>query len=277
MKSFRGQSFYKMTGSGNDFVFFDGRAASIDGIESPDVVRRICARGVGVGADGVVYLFRHPNATVGIRYYNADGSRADLCGNATLCTTNLVARLGGIDPSNILVATDSGVLRGRIRDGTPEFDLPPVTNVHPDYQAIQMVPDELHLGYATVGVPHIVIHVNDVANVDLVGRGRPIRYDPSLPHGANVNFVSKGGGAVPWIIRTYERGVEGETLACGTGNVATAVLLQAWNEAGPDEEVGLMTRSGLPLRVRLRRDVDGWHPTLLGEGRLVFTGELQDL
>jgi diaminopimelate epimerase len=260
-----------MTGSGNDFVFFDARTTPPGELERPEMIARMSARGTGIGADGVVFLVDSPSADIGLRYYNADGSLAALCGNATLCTTNLSARLGAVDPSDFTIETGSGTLRARIRDGGPEFDFPEVTDVIPDYTAIPKLPGERRLGFVLAGVPHVVIQVDDLEAVDVVGRGRPVRYHASLAHGANVNFVAKdqSGG---WAIRTYERGVENETLACGTGNVAAAILLNVWGEAAGD--VRLMTRSGQPLTVRLTQAGGIWRPTLRGEGRLVFTGEL---
>ncbi|HXG71052.1 MAG TPA: hypothetical protein VNJ04_10645, partial [Gemmatimonadaceae bacterium] len=100
-----------------------------------------------------------------------------------------------------------------------------------------------------------------------------LRHHPSLKEGANVNFVVPGAAAA-WAYRTYERGVEAETLACGTGAVASAILLASWGKAG--DEVELTTRSGLPLTVKLRREGSAWHPSLRGQGRLVFEGILGD-
>ena len=109
----------------------------------------------------------------------------------------------------------------------------------------------------------------------MVGRGRPLRYDSTLAQGANVNFVSPDGSG-GWRIRTYERGVEGETLACGTGAVATAIALHVNGDAGL--ETSLLTRSGRTLRVRLEQHtLSGWHPTLAGEARIVFQGVLGEV
>src|SRR5215218_2482996 len=104
MTHLSGRSFYKMTGSGNDFVFFDARLEALDELESVDVIQRLCAHGTGVGADGVVFLTAQPGADIGIRYYNADGSVAALCGNATLCITRLAVTLGGVDPAGFRIA-----------------------------------------------------------------------------------------------------------------------------------------------------------------------------
>ncbi len=269
--------FWKMTGSGNDFVFVDGRAGDAAPFEDPANIKRICARGTGVGADGLVILARPADASadVGIRYFNADGSVASLCGNATLCTASLAALLGTVAPAGFALETGSGVLAARVRDGVPEFDLPPIDTVQDSWAAIARDTGEQRLGFVTAGIPHVVIRVPDVRAADVVGRGRQVRFDGSLAAGANVNFVSRDDGGI-WSIRTYERGVEGETLACGTGSVATAILLRMWGETGGDVE--LRTASGSVLGVRTRIDPVGrWGASLRGEGRLVFEGELRDL
>ena len=131
------------------------------------------------------------------------------------------------------------------------------------------------MGFSVAGVPHLVVRVDDVSTVDVVGRGRPLRSHPAAgPAGANVNFVSPNGSG-GWRIRTFERGVEGETLACGTGAVASAVHLAVSGESG--EAVSLTTRSGAELRVRLSRSGGGWLPSLSGEARIVFEGRLGEI
>lgn len=270
-----GRRFWKMTGSGNDFVFIDGRSEPAGAFEDAVLIQRICARGTGVGADGLVILSapRSPVADLALTYFNADGTLADLCGNATLCTSSLAARMGAVDPSGFALETGTGVLRARIRDGMPEFDLPDVRQVEPEMAAIERDQGEDRLGFAVAGIPHVVIRVPDVALCDVMQRGRYVRSHRSLGAGANVNFVSQNDAG--WHIRTFERGVEGETLACGTGSVATAILLRLWGEAGDDVE--LETASGRKLGIRSVRGSDGlWKASLRGEGRLVFEGQLRD-
>ena len=271
-----GRHFWKMTGSGNDFVFIDGRSEPAGEFEGAAVIQRICARGTGVGADGLVILTnpRNPAADIELTYFNADGTLADLCGNATLCTASLAAKLRAVDPSGFAIETGTGVLRARIRAGVPEFDLPEIREAEADVAAIERGGDEARLGFAVAGIPHVVIRVPDVALCDVLGRGSYVRNHGSLEAGANVNFVSRDEGG--WHIRTFERGVEGETLACGTGSVATAILLRLWGEAGDDVE--LETASGGRLGIRSVRGSDGsWTASLRGEGRLVFDGVLVDL
>jgi diaminopimelate epimerase len=269
-----GRTFYKMTGSGNDFVMIDARTESADGLDRPDWVRAVCARGTGIGADGVVFLEPSTEAALRIRYLNSDGSLAALCGNATLCSARLAVELGGADKAGFSIETDAGVLPARFLDGRPEIDLEPVSEVIADDARVRLAGGERRAGFVLAGVPHVVIRVEDVEDLNVVGRGGPIRRDPSFRQGANVNFVSPGA-AGSWRMRTYERGVEAETLACGTGAVAAAVLLNVWGEAGP--VVQLETRSGQMLHVRLVREAASWRPSLAGSARVVFRGVLGEL
>ncbi len=275
MVELRGLPFWKMSGSGNDFVFLDDRdGALLEGMGEADVVRRVCERGTGVGADGLVFLRQSAVADYAIVYLNSDGSRASLCGNATLCSARLAATLGVVRPTGFTVETDAGVLAARLDDGLPEIDFAPVTGMRVD-AGITLEPGEQRIGFALAGVPHVAVLVDEIASVDVVRRGRAIRTHPSLgTAGANANFVGRGRGG-DWLIRTYERGVEGETLACGTGAVATAALLGAWDAAG--RSVELRTRSDRLVRVRTTERNGATIPSLAGEGRLVYNGTLGEL
>lgn len=269
-----GRPFFKMSGSGNDFVFVDARSEPPGNLESSDTIQAVCARGSGVGADGIVFLRNDDDAALRIRYLNSDGSLAALCGNATLCATRLAAELGIVGRDHdFTIATDSGLVIARFRDGLPEIDLQPVTELRECFDA-EPSEGEHRIGFALVGVPHLVISCDDVSRAPVVDRGRRLRHHEKLTHGANVNFVSRAG-ADRWRIRTYERGVEAETLACGTGAVASALMLAAWGEALGRCE--LETKSGRVLRVR-HRGADGkLFPSLSGEARIVFRGELAEL
>jgi len=269
------QGFYKMTGSGNDFVVFDSTANAASHLENAESIRSLSARGTGIGADGVVFLEKAGQGDVRMRYYNSDGSEAALCGNASLCSTRLAVELGMAQGGGFLLHTAAGSLRARIRDNLPEVDLEPVVDVRSDAKDLGPKPGERRLGYAKVGVPHVVVEVPDVETADVAGRGAELRHHRLLIDGANVNFVSRRHDG-EFFYRTFERGVEAETLACGTGAVATAIMLSAWGESGGGETT-LWTRSGLPLMVSLRREMGSWLPSLRGEGRIVFEGRIRDL
>jgi diaminopimelate epimerase len=269
-----GVPFVKMTGSGNDFVFLDGREQPV--AEWPrSRIAAICDRRTGVGGDGLVVLEPQGQGRVRMHYFNADGGRADMCGNAALCSTRLAVRLGLAAPERMQLVTDAGVLETRcigpghmaeirLSDGARPAGVPGIT---PD-------PGEHWLALAVVGVPHLVIRVDDVDQVDVAVRGRALRWHPGAgPAGANANFISPPRAPGDrWLIRTFERGVEGETLACGTGTVAAALALAQHHEAALP--VPFLSRGGAPLAVSAQLGSEGrasdiW---LSGEGRLVFRG-----
>ncbi|MEP7065118.1 MAG: diaminopimelate epimerase [Gemmatimonadota bacterium] len=272
-----GRSFWKMSGSGNDFVVFDSRhfESGDDAWERPEAIRALCARGTGVGADGVVFVTSAElaGATLAMRYYNSDGSRGAFCGNATLCVTRLARELDAANAGELALQTDSGLVPARVGKYGPEIDLPPVHEISSDVTQLPRMPGERRIGFAVAGVPHIVVRCEDVDLVPVETRGRELRHSGFPQEGANVNFLSHRAGQ--WSIRTFERGVEGETLACGSGAIASAILLATWKESGAS--TSLRTRSGFMLTVRSSRDGESWRPSLAGEGRVVFTGELSDV
>lgn len=268
------REFFKMSGSGNDFVVFDARAVPAGRLATPEVIREVCARGTGVGADGMVFIepTSVPNAQFRMRYFNSDGSVAEMCGNASLCVTSLAATIGAGRAAGMRFETDSGIATSRISSGLPEVDLWPVTDVRP-VAGIAAEAGEKRIGYAIVGNPHVVVLRDELETLEIVRRGRAIRLHEYVRPGggANANFVARRAGGA-FDIRTYERGVEDETLACGTGSVSTAILLAEWKEAGL--ETTLRTRSGREITIKLRREGSAWLPTLRGEGRIVFRGQL---
>jgi diaminopimelate epimerase len=270
------QRFWKMTGSGNDFVFFDSMQTPPGELASPPVIGALCDRRNGVGADGVVFLEPEREVDFGMKYYNRDGTLAEMCGNAALCSARLATELGIVpEGRHFSFQTPSGPVRARLpAGGLPEIDMVPITELTNAFST-PLGTGERSIGYARVGVPHLVILCDDVEEVDVTSRGRALRRLPQLAAGANANFVSARVNGSPWLMRTYERGVEEETLACGTGAVATAALLAAWGLA--DQEVALQTRSGRTLTVRLPSAENASPPVLRGEGRIVFEGLLAHL
>lgn len=266
---------YKMTGSGNDFVFVDGRTAPPD-LWDAAAIRAVCDRHLGVGADGLVIL--EPGAGQGkvrFHFFNQDGSRAAMCGNAALCATRLAAWLELAPPTGMVLETDAGPVRSRCLSGEgqrAELELPQPSAV--TSPAIPLETGERSIQLVTVGVPHLVVQVGALQAAGLMDRGRVLRFHPALgPGGANVNFVGprESGG---WGMRTYERGVEGETLACGTGAVAAAAVLSLTSKERLPLEIG--TASGRILTVSAETSGDGFlqRPRLGGEGRLVFRATL---
>lgn len=268
---------YKMTGSGNDFVFIAGRS---DGPAdwSAERIRAVCDRRNGVGGDGLVLLRSEGQDGVRMIYFNADGSRAGMCGNAALCSTRLAAYLKLAPPEGMLLHSDTGILRTRCVGPAwmaelllPDFPLPEPVE-------LPLAPGERWMDLSTVGVPHLVILVDDVSGVDVEGRGRVLRCHPAFgPEGLNVNFIGPAGaeGERDWRLRTYERGVEGETLACGTGTVAAAFSLARRGLGALPSRIAAWGGSVFSVAGRMENGV-AREPWLCGEGRLVFTGTLLD-
>ncbi len=263
---------YKMTGSGNDFVMLDARV-STPADWTPEDMQAVCARGTGVGADGIVFV--GPGSHAGAArmiYYNADGSHAAMCGNAALCSTTLAAHLGVGTPDGMDLETDAGTYQSRaVETGRAELHLAPV-DAPAAVPGLGLIAGERQAVLSRVGVPHLIVLVDDVDQVAVLERGRALRFDPALaPEGANINFISQDQQDV-WRMRTYERGIEGETLACGTGAVGAGCAIEAWGLGRLP--IDIQSRSGLTLGVRAGKAQNGRYDDvwLAGEGRMVFRG-----
>jgi len=273
-----GSVFYKMTGSGNDFVMFDGRHLRVEDLP-PETIVAICDRRMGIGADGVGLLepTLAPGAHFAFRFWNRDGSAGPMCGNGALCATRLAVVLEyARADEEVRFTTDAGLHRGRVVTGgeggasVSEIALPDCAMPCP-VPAVRTVAGEEQPVLVRPSVPHLVLTVEDVASIAVEDRGPGLRRDPALgPGGANVNWISPRPDGT-WLMRTFERGVEGETLACGTGAVASALTI---GSRGPTTgPVRLWTRSGLPLDVAFAAENStATHIVLRGEGRLVFRG-----
>ncbi len=265
---------FKMTGSGNDFVCFDGRMVPVSQFDPPRI-RQLCRRGTGIGADGLFVLEPGSEADrVRFHFFNSDGGRAPMCGNGALCATRLAARLGMAPAEGMVLVADSGDYSALCVAGTEDrsvIALPDVSSI--EEPAIPCAENERSIHYIRVGVPHLVVVVSDAAAVPILERGRQLRHHEALRDGANVNFVSPAGPS--WTMRTFERGVEDETLACGTGAVASAAVLSLTGQI--DLPWNVVTSSGSILMVRGTPDptADALRaPRLEGEGRLVFTAQI---
>ena len=261
-----------MTGSGNDFVMLDARVSTPDDW-TPQDMQAVCARGTGVGADGVVFV--GPGSHAGAArmiYYNADGSHAAMCGNAALCSTTLAAHLSLGPAAGIELETDAGTYRSRaLERGRAELNLAPVATPAA-VPGLGLVDGERQAALSRVGVPHLIVLVDDVDRVALQERGRALRFNAALaPEGANINFISVDDSG-SWRMRTYERGIEGETLACGTGAVGAGCAIQDWGLG--TLPLTMQTRSGCTLVVRATKAPSGRYEDvwLAGEGRMVFRG-----
>ena len=267
-----GSIFYKMSGSGNDFLLFDGRYIDLESFTAGRIAA-LCDRRQGAGADGVILL--SPEAPEGahftFHFWNSDGSQGPMCGNGALCATRLATILE-LAPAEgeVRFATLAGLHTGRVEGGRPQIHLPDCALPKKAPKA-RTEKSEKHPYLVNPSVPHLVLMVDQVEAVELERRGPPLRRDPATGKGgANVNWVSPVGDGT-FRMRTFERGVEGETLACGTGAVACAIVLE---ELGMTKApVRIWTRSGLPLDIGFKRNKAAITAvTLTGEGRLVYRG-----
>lgn len=271
-----GTVFYKMTGSGNDFVMFDGRYAYLAELTAP-TIRALCDRRHGVGADGVILL--DPGAPAGVHFafhfWNSDGSPGPMCGNGALCAVRLATTIE-LAPTtdDVRFATPVGTHRGRVIGGESEIFLPDCEMPRP--VTVPTAEGERTPMACNPSVPHLILFVDDVNQIPLETRGPPLRHHPALgPGGANVNWVAPAGDG-SFRMRTFERGVEGETLSCGTGAVACALALEEQGLA--KSPVRILTRSGMPLEVTWELNKRGATSIRLrGEGRLVFRGIVGDI
>ena len=262
--------FLKMHGAANDFVVIDHREPYLDG-PSEGLVRRWCDRRRGIGADGVLLVERDPEHDFAMRYFNADGLPAEFCGNGARCVARLALDLGLGRQGEVRFRTAAGVMRARRGGGERGIELV--------FGTIERPPDPIRVeaegrGFEgrliLAGVPHFVVPVERVEWVPVQEWGAALRHHPRFePAGANVDFVARLGPSRV-AMRTYERGVEGETLACGSGALSVA----AWSLAeGDGSPVAVMTAGGDELTVRLAAEGSGWLATLTGPAEVAYRGE----
>lgn len=262
--------FTKMNGAGNDFVLLDNRDGSL-ALES-GVIARICDRHRGVGADGLLVVEPAENgADFRMRYYNSDGGEAEMCGNGARCFARFAQRVSG-KSGDVSFETMAGVIRAKMLGDNVRIQMS-----EPHSLALNQ---SLSAGDASVvvhslntGVPHAVVFAADLDAVDVRGLGRALRFHTHFqPKGTNVNFVAKTGPD-SIAIRTYERGVEDETLACGTGMVACALVFGEL--AGAASPVNVKVRGGDTLEVAWEKAGDSWrNVTLTGPADFTFDGEI---
>lgn len=263
--------FTKMNGAGNDFVMLDNRDRSLS--LDPSRIAQLCDRHRGIGADGVLMV--EPSlhgADFLMRYYNADGGEAEMCGNGARCFARFASKLLPAQKDEVSFETEAGTLSAvffgdRVRIAMSD----PHSHREPGTLDVNGRPLDVH--FLNTGVPHAVVFVDDLEAVDVVKDGAALRYHEAFaPKGTNANFAQAlGPGRIA--IRTYERGVEGETLACGTGVCASAILHHLrTGEAGP---IAVTVRGGDTLEVSFEKIGDGFrNVTLTGPADFVFDGSI---
>jgi diaminopimelate epimerase len=262
--------FSKMNGAGNDFVMIDNRVGDLQ--LAPEQIAKICDRHRGVGADGVLVLERAINgADFRMRYYNADGGEAEMCGNGARCFARYASRVAG-PKEEFSFETPAGVIGATLQGELVRLEMSEPRDLRLGV-TIPLPDREVAAHFVNSGVPHVVVPADDLENVDVRGVGSAIRrHELFAPKGANVNFL-KERGERQIAIRTYERGVEDETLACGTGVVASALIFAALkNVSGP---IGVVVRGGNELQVGFDKSGDQFkNVTLTGPADFVFEGTI---
>ena len=263
--------FTKMNGAGNDFVLLDNRAGDLTLTRSQ--IARLCDRHRGVGADGVLVLESPTNgADFRMRYYNAAGGEAELCGNGARCFARFANRTAG-PLEKLSFETPAGVIGARLSGELVTLQMSEPDDLRLGLEVPLEGEKQIHASYVDSGVPHVVVPVAKIDEVDVRSLGATIRRHPMFaPRGANANF-SEQRGARSIAIRTYERGVEDETLACGTGVVASAIVFAASkNLSGP---IDVLVRGGDTLQVDFSREGDRFqNVTLSGPADFVFDGTI---
>src|SRR2546422_638698 len=281
--------FMKFSGAGNDFIVVDNGKRVGDPGKMSAFVANVCTRHLSVGADGLIFIEKAPKAHFRWRFYNNDGGEADFCGNGARCVARF-AYLKRIAPKKMRFEGAAGAVEAmvdgecvtvRVPDPTDlrlniRLDIPPDRRRRTD-PAAPSQPSHIGMtleGHAiNTGVPHFVYFVHDTSTAEVIGLGRQIRHHPAFkPAGTNVDFVEVVDRRTIRV-RTYERGVEDETLACGSGAIASALVAAVVHKVEPPVSVVPLSRR--PMTVSFRKDGNRFaEVSLTGEARAVYEGEM---
>jgi len=264
-------SFVKMSGAGNDFIL-------IDKTENPEialtniVISHLCNRRNGIGADGIIIVSDCADSDFSMDYFNADGSTGTLCGNGARCAIKFVHDKGRMNSKFISFLSNKIKYSGELLDnGLVKFNMKPPINIEENIP-LEIAGSGISASFIHTGSPHAVIIVDDIDEVPVVKIGREVRYNNSFaPEGTNVNFIEINDDRI--LIRTYERGVEDETFACGTGAAAAAIIGNI--KFGIEPPVSLLTKGGDELIVDfVVNGSDFTNISLTGPVKEVFNGEI---
>jgi len=263
--------FMKMSGSGNDFILIDHRKPMVQPEWMKEFAQKVCRRRVSVGADGLIFIEPSARADFTWRFFNADGSEAEMCGNGGRCAARF-AFLKGITGPSLTFETLAGRLSAEVSGKRVKLEMTKPHSLTLD-QRLLIEGKEEAISSLNTGVPHAVLFVEDLETIDVVRLGRAIRYHARFaPHGTNANFVRVEDESL-LSVRTYERGVEDETLACGTGTVASA-LISAF-QGKVKSPVAVKTRGGEVLTVHFEIQGKDVKKVLFeGEVHVIYEGEI---
>lgn len=264
-----------MHGSGNDFVVIENLDARLR--LSTDQIRWLCDRHFGIGADGVLLLQKGtgPHLDTQMVYYNSDGSRGEMCGNGARCFTAFALGHGIGTNGEVHFLTDAGPMSATVKNGLYTIQMTPPVDLELKIEIPLAKNPKATVHYVNTGVPHVLRFVDDVEKVDILSEGAELRHhDAFSPKGANANFAQIADDKETLRIRTYERGVEEETLACGTGVTAAAIIAHLVH--GVEKPVSVQVAGGDVLRVDFEREGnDISNVTLTGPAKVVFEGTVE--
>lgn len=270
-------TFTKMSGSGNDFIIIDNRESVIEDSAKRDFVIKICVPKLSVGADGVIFIENSHMADFKWDFYNADGSSAEMCGNGGRCVARY-AYVKKIAPQNMSFETTAGIITADIKGSCVRIKLTTPKAMQRNFD-VDLNGKTFKIDSLNTGVPHAIMYSDDIASENVLEIGRGIRSHSAFsPEGTNVDFVQKLGED-SLHVRTYERGVEDETLACGTGVVASALLASEANLVNPP--VRVKTQGGEVLIVDFEKDngAGGEFKEIFLEGsaKIIFDGRVVEI
>jgi diaminopimelate epimerase len=267
--------FWKMTGSGNDFIVIDNRTGLVDSDRCQDLVRLACRRKLSVGADGLILIENDSEVDFQWRFFNADGSEAEMCGNGARCAARFAFLNAIVQSDRMRFRTIAGVIEAQIIGDRVRIQTTPPRNLELDVPLhVDHEPFRVH--FVSTGVPHTVLimeHDRQLAETDVERWGQALRtHDHFQPAGTNVNFIHVSDEH-RLTVRTYERGVEAETLACGTGSIASAIVAAAKGLA--ISPVDVQTMSGETLTVHFADHGGQFQDVHLeGAARVVYEAKL---
>lgn len=275
-----------MNGAGNDFIIIDKKTNKNVSLNQKQI-SNICSRRYGIGADGIIFISDSKDNDFMMEYFNADGSTGSLCGNGARCAIQFAGDSKRIKNGKAQFKSNNEIFNGEIMgDGIVRFELKSPTRIKLNFR-IKAASQLIKSHYADTGSPHVVIEIEDVlaqpkdlnsryrniANFPVIEIGKEIRYHKDFtPNGTNVNFIQIKNNEI--LIRSYERGVENETLACGTGSAAAAIVMNAQKNINPP--IKLKTWGGDELIVDFQRVGNRYDKvSLTGPAKTVFTGEFE--
>jgi len=265
-------TFTKMVASGNDFIIIETRSQRPETRNLKSLARRICDRKYGVGADGLLILEKSRKADLKLRIFNPDGSEPQMCGNGVRCVALWQSAKRKAQSARLKIETKAGIIESKVNKDNVKIKLTEPKDIKLDFP-IEINNRPLKVNFINTGVPHTIIFVEGLDKIDVANIGRQIRFHKRfLPEGTNVDFVQIiDDNNIK--IRTYERGVEQETLACGTGAVAAALLYAICYMLYANSRINVYTKGGEILTVEFKRIDNKFEDVWLeGKVRIVYRG-----